>query len=263
MKRCAPPLAALLVGYLVLSASNALGAPLSYPDDPGYEEFRRSEAKTLEALANNPARALSYRLLLAQRRLREAQLMAVKGKYSLVPPTLNAYQDTIQEALENLKELQGDPQRLASLYKTVSGASQSQQGLLKSLAKRIPPELNPSLEEAMATSRQLREVVLGTSSFPGAPTPKGGITGKQSATIKEPLLPKESALEETQPTTPLGPAATSKVKTLQPAVSQPRTPDDILGHRLRPLETHPRGTRRPGDTHPRPRARDPIRPRDR
>ena len=86
MRRSAPPLAALLLGSLLLNVPFAFGQSLSYPDQPDYEAFRRTEIETLAALITqeDPYRALTFRLLMSQRRLREAQLMVVKEKFQLI-----------------------------------------------------------------------------------------------------------------------------------------------------------------------------------
>ncbi|MDA2916336.1 hypothetical protein MYX64_05770, partial [Nitrospinae bacterium AH_259_B05_G02_I21] len=117
MSRWTPPLAALLLGSLALSVLFAFSQSLSYPDQPDYEAFRRAELETLATLSQeDPSRALTFRLLMSQRRLREAQLMSVKEKFQLVPPALEAYGEAIQGVMETLQTLPREALTAAGAY---------------------------------------------------------------------------------------------------------------------------------------------------
>lgn len=256
MRRCAPPLAALLLGSLVLSVPFAFGQSLSYPDQPDYEAFRRTEIETLAALTQeDPYRALTFRLLMSQRRLREAQLMVLKEKFQLVPPTLEAYGEAIQGVMETLQALPREALAAAGAYQSVEATGHRQQELLQTIARRAPQELNPAVEAALAASQQLRLFGEGMTRAPEAGLSTEGFGRKHSATIQEPLA-SEGALAEEEGISPLSPAASPKVKILQPAAPPPPTPEQSLGRRLRPFEPRIRGLRRPGTTHPRPRSRE-------
>lgn len=254
----------LLAVLSLLTAPSARGQSVVYPDDPGYEKFRRSEKDTLDALQRNPSRAMAFRLLLAQRRLREAQLMISKDKLQLVPGALMDYQEVIQGIISFLGTLPVESNESAGYFQTIEAARLRHQDVLKQLSRRVPADLHPSIEAALASSQQLRLLPLGSPFGEASSTEGSTLVRGSQVFIQEPAAPMERALEEGQPESPIYPAGTTKREILQPPETpQPSTPEDILGHSLRPTETHTRGTRRPGDTHPRPRAREPIRSRDR
>lgn len=241
----------------------AFGQSVAYPDDSAYGDFRQSEQDTLAALQNNPSRALTFRLLMAQRRLREAQLMASKGKFQLLPGLLNDYQETVKAIETFLEELPLGAQA-AGYYQTLESSRVRHQEVLQGLARRAPSELHPSIEASLAASQRLRLMPAGLSNGePGAPQ-EAGLTSQGGITTQEYLVPVEPSAEAGQPESPQYPAgATVREFEQPPETPRDYTPDETLGHRLRPSETHTRGTRRPGDTHPRPRAREPIRREER
>ncbi|MDA2916808.1 hypothetical protein MYX64_08230, partial [Nitrospinae bacterium AH_259_B05_G02_I21] len=229
---------------------------LSYPDQPDYEAFRRTEIETLAALTQeDPYRALTFRLLMSHRRLREVQLMVLKEKFQLVPPALEAYGEAIQRVMENLQTLPREALTAAGAYWSIEVTGHHQMELLQTIASRVPQGLNPAVQDALAASQQLRLFGEGMTRAPEARLSTEGFGRRHSATIEEPLAPEE-ALSEEEGISPLSPAATPKVKILQPAVLPPRTPDQAFGRRLRPFERRIRGLRRPGSTHPRPRSRE-------
>ena len=253
MKRFVQLTIALLISWLALNVPFAFGQSLSYPDEAGYEDLRRTEMETLDTLAQDHYRALAFRLLIAQRRLREAQLMIVKEKYHLVPAVLEAYRETIQEAMKTIQKLPISALNSAVYYQSIESIGIHQQELLRNMAQRVPPELDHSIQSSLSESRKLL-VPSVWRPVPGARGSTQSLTGKRSASIQEPLSPQEGVSEASQPITPLGPAATPRGEFFLPGgESRPLAPEE--NRRLRPGETHPRGTRRPGDTHPRPRAR--------
>lgn len=255
MRRCVPPLAALLLGSLALGVPFAFSQPLSYPDRPDYEAFRRAELETLAAISQeDPRRALTFRLLLSQRRLRETQLMVIKQKFDLVPPTLEAYGEAVKGFMEALQTFPRDTLIASGAYQSAGALGHRQQKLIQRIARRIPQELNPAVEAALDASQQLR-LITARAVTPQARQSTESLGGKHSATIEEPLAPEE-ALSEDEGVEPLGPAATPKEKFLQPAGPPPRRPEQSLGRRLRDFEPRVRGTRRPETTHPRPRSRE-------
>ncbi len=264
MRKLASALVILLVGWSLASASHAFGQAMSYPDEPGYEQFRSSERRTLRGLAGGPSRALAFRLLMCQRRLREAQLMIAKGKVQLAAQPLKDYQETVEGITTLLKTSRLEPEELAGYHQSLEAARLHHQELLKRLTKRTAaPDLKPSLQAALASSARLR--LLGLESPENlSGSPSSATTGRSRATLLSPVPPTEGALEEHQPVSPLAPAGTSPEEILlPPETPQPRSPEDVLGRRLRPNRPHPRGTRRPDDPHPRPRAREPIRSHER
>lgn len=255
MRRSAPPLAALLLGSLVLNVPFAFGQSLSYPDQPDYEAFRRTELETLAALTQeDPYRALTFRLLMSQRRLREAQLMVLKEKFQLVPPALEAYGEAIQGVMETLQTLPREALAAVGAYSSIDVTGHRQKELLQTIASRVPQGLNPAVQDALAASQQLL-LLTGGGRAQEAGLSTEGFGRKHSATIQEPLA-SEEALAEEEGISPLSPAASPKVKILQPAGPPPPTPEQSLGRRLRPFEPRIRGLRRPGTTHPRPRSRE-------
>lgn len=221
MRRSAPPLAALLLGSLLLNVPFAFGQSLSYPDQPDYEAFRRTEIETLAALITqeDPYRALTFRLLMSQRRLREAQLMVVKEKFQLVPPALEAYREEIQGVMETLQTLPREALTAAGAYPSIDVTGHSQKELLQTIASRVPQELSPAVQDALAASQQLL-LLTGGGRAQEAGLSTEGFGGKHSATIQEPLA-SEEALEEEEGISPLSPAASPKVKILQPAAPPP------------------------------------------
>ena len=263
MKRRFLPLVALLVGWSCLNTAGALGQSISYPDSPSYEKFRRSELDTLQAISNDPSRALTYRLLISQRRLREAQLMIAKGKLNLVPSLLKDYQETVKGIRDFLNTLPLNSMALAGYYQTVEATRARQEELLKHMAKIVPTDLHPSIEAALAASQQLRSFSPAALSE-GFRSQKASPAGSRPASLQGPTSRTGTAVTETQPEVPVSPEGVPKYEILQPKETpRPLTPDEALGRRLRPFEPHTRGTRRPNDTQPRPRAREPIRRRDR
>jgi hypothetical protein len=256
--------ASLLTVLSLHTVPSASGQSVVYPDDPGYEKFRRSEQDTLDALHRHPSRALAFRLLVAQRRLREAQLMTAKDKYPLVPALLKDYQETIQGITSFLGTLPLRPNESAGYFQTIEVARLRHQEVLKLLSRRVPADLLPSVEAALASSQKLRLLSLDSPLGEAGPTGRSAFSRGSHVSIQEPTAPVAEAQEESQPESPLYPAGTKRREILQPPETPPSSsPDDFLGHRLSPSETHTRGTRRPGDTHPRPRAREPIRHGDR
>ena len=243
MKRFVPLTIALLMGWLALNVPFAFGQSLSYPDEAGYEDLRRTEMETLDTLAQDHYRALAFRLLIAQRRLREAQLMIVKEKYHLVPAVLEAYRETIQEAMETIQKLPISALNSAVYYQSIESIGIHQQELLRNMAQRVPPELDHSIQSSLSESRKLL-VPSVWRPVPGARGSTQRVTGKRSATIQEPL----------SPLTPLGPAATPRGELFLPGGESRSLPPE-RNRRLRPGETYRRGTRRSGDTQSRPRGR--------
>ncbi len=53
MKRFVQLTIALLMGWLILNVPFAFGQSLSYPDEAGYEDLRRTEMETLDTLAQD------------------------------------------------------------------------------------------------------------------------------------------------------------------------------------------------------------------
>lgn len=260
MMRRAASFVALLMGISLGLAPLALGQSVAYPDNPDYVDFRRSEQDTLEAMQNNPSRALTFRLLVAQRRLREAQLMAAKGKFQLVPGLLNDYQETVKSIEAFLETLPFGPGEAAGYYQTIESSRVHHGEVLKQLARRVPSELHPSIEASLASSQRLRLMPVGPSDGEAASPEGAGLTGRGEVSTYGPMAPVEPSVEGGQPERPLYPSGTTEKEYEQaPETSPGYAPEDTLGHRLRPSETHTRGTRRPDDTHPRPRAREPIR----
>jgi hypothetical protein len=262
MIRRTPPFAAVLLCSLTLAVPSAFGQALSYPDKPDYEAFRRTELETLDSLSQeDPSRALSFRLLMSQRRLREAQLMIVKEKFELVPPALEAYGEAVQGVMEALQTLPEETLIDQGVYQSVEAAGQRQQKIIQNLARPAREGLSQAVEAALAASQQLRLFAEGRIRAPEARPPSEGLGVRRSVTIEEPVTPEE-ALAKEEGIEPLSPEATPKVKILPPAAPPPRRPEESFGRRLRPFEPETRGLRRPGTTHPRPRARERERRRD-
>lgn len=247
---------------LVLSlagGTDALAQTVSYPDDPGYEKFRRNEQETLEALQGQPFRNLSFRLLMCQRRLREAQLMIVKGKPEQVPLLLKDYQETVEGVTAFLQDLPVGPEESADYFRAVDLARRRHQEVLNSLARKAPSDLHPPIETALASTQQLRILSMGATGEEVGSS-EAGIGGTRRARIQEPVLPQEPTSGEIERQEPLYPESATRKEILQPPETpRPLTPNERFGHRLRPGEVHPRGTRRRDDSHPRPRAREPER----
>lgn len=249
----------ILLGLAPASFSQSV----TYPDDASYSEFRQSEQDTLAALQNNPSRALTFRLVIAQRRLREAQLMAAKGKFQFLPGLLNDYQATVKSIEAFLAALPLGVQA-AGYYQTMESSRVRHQEVLKDLARTAPAELHPSIEASLASSRRLRLMPVGPSPGESGAPEGAGPANQGRISTQEYLVPVEPSAEAGQPESPQYPAGSTEREYQQPAETAPDySPDATLGRRLRPSETHTRGTRRPDDSHPRPRAREPIRSEER
>jgi hypothetical protein len=180
--------------------------------------------------------------------------MVVKEKFQLVPPALEAYGEAIQGVMETLQTFPREALTAAGAYPSIDVTGHHQKKLLQTIASRVPQELNPAVQDALAASQQML-LLTGGGRAQEAGLSTEGFGGKHSATIQEPLA-SEEALAEEEGISPLSPAASPKVKILQPAGPPARTPEQSLGRRLRPFEPRPRGLRRPGTTHPRPRSRE-------
>lgn len=263
MNRRVLSFAAVILGLALLEAPLALGQSVSYPDAQDYQQFRRQELDTLQALSKDPSRAITFRLLMAHRRLRESQLMVAKEKLNLVPGLLKDYQETIQGIRDYLQTIPTDLSVSVGYNQTIKETMDRQRALLQTMARRVPTDLHPSIESALEISHKLEVVSIRTPLGQAAPS-SGSLTRTRGTTFQTPIAPEQTGVQAQSPETPLLPPGTTRQEVLEPPAPEPApTPDDTLGRRLRPGETHTRGTRRPDDTHPRPRAREPYRPLER
>ncbi len=186
--------------------------------------------------------------------------MISKNKLQYVPRVLKDYQEAIKGIVSFLESLPLGADGSRGYFQTIEASRLRHQEILKQLARRAPSELTPSVEAALASSQQLRLLPLGSAFGEAGSAEDSDLARGSHVSRQEPEAPQERALEEGQPESPLYPAGTTRREILEPPETpKPTKPEDTLGHRLRPHEIHTRGTRRPDSSHPRPRAREPIR----
>jgi hypothetical protein len=156
LRRLAFAVASVLVAFALGTAGVAYAAQEAIPGDTLYGVKRGVETARW-SLTVNPQSQAALLSDLAAERMREVQGLASAGREALLAPTLDDYEQTLDQ-LQAIADTLPDGARAQVLVQAAASVQQHQQ-VLEQLLEQVPPQDVPAIEQAIERSSHSQEVL--------------------------------------------------------------------------------------------------------
>lgn len=148
----------LAQGVSILPA-HTLPDPGTLPDSSWYIFKRMSESIGTFFTFGNVAKTERY-LELSERRLAEAERLAIEGKHEFAEEAAGRYQNYLAKALAQAESAKGKGLDVDEVLEKVSEATLTHQEVLAGVYERVPLEAKPAIERAMNAGMRGHEEAL-------------------------------------------------------------------------------------------------------
>jgi hypothetical protein len=156
VRRLAFAVASVLLAFTLGTAGVAYAAQEAIPGDALYS-VKRGIERARWSLTSNPQSKEALLSDLATERMREVQGLANAGREALLAPTLDDYEQTLNQ-LQMVAETLPDGVQAQVLAQAAARVQQHQQ-VLERLLEQVPPRALPAIEQAIESSSHSQAVL--------------------------------------------------------------------------------------------------------